>query len=156
MDKGVLNFFVFYFDFIAHLFNATWGWCWRTPQSKSLHLHVVLCSMWLTSAWTKMYTVYGWMCVMYIHNTTAGSSRLQYKIWGTHSSKAQVVFFWLWHCVAAWFMSTNVSGEHVASIFMVLMSNGEQCGLENCKQHFRYSVHFQMEFIFWSGLLVIE
>jgi len=53
-------------------------------------------------------------------------------------------------------MSTNVSGEHVASIFMVELNSGEQCGLENCKQHFRYSVHFQVEFIFCSGLLVIE
>jgi len=53
-------------------------------------------------------------------------------------------------------MSTNISGEHVASIFIVEMNNGEQYGLENCKKHFRYSVHFQVEFIYCSGSLVIE
>jgi len=53
-------------------------------------------------------------------------------------------------------MSTDVSGEYVASIFMVEMNNGEQCGLENCIQHFRYSVHFQVEFIYCSGVLVID
>jgi hypothetical protein len=147
---------VLYCDFIAHLFNATWGWYWRTPQSKSLHLRVALCSIWLISAWTKTYIVYEWMCVLYIYNTITGSNRLLCKVWGNHSSKFEFVVFGLWHCVAAWFMSTDVSGEHVAFIFMEGMNNGEQCGLDNCKQHIRYSVHFQVEFIYCSGLLVFK
>lgn len=125
MDRDVFFLYVFYSDFIAHLFNATWGWYWRTPQSKSHHLHVALCSMWLISAWTKMSTVYGWECIMYIHNMAAGSNWLLCKIGGIHSGKVPVVVFWLWHCVAAWCMSTDVSGVLVASIFMVEMKSSE-------------------------------
>lgn len=48
---------------------------------------------------------------MYIHNTTPGSNRLLCKICSIHSSKVQVVVFWLGLYVVAWFMSTNVSGK---------------------------------------------
>jgi hypothetical protein len=116
-------------------------------------LHFAACDW---SVHELRHTIHGWVCVMYIHGTTPGSKRLLCKIWGIHSSKIQVVVFWLGHCVAAWFMSTNVSGECVASIFMVEMNSGEYMGLENCKQHFRYSVHFQVEFIGCSCLLVID